>query len=644
MIMKQIRHLSLLVALSGLLLCGCNLTTQPASSAAPASSANPPASSSAPASSANPPASSAAPESSSQSTAPASSQSESSSEAKVSSSSSAKTESSSSESKPSSSSESVISSQAETSSSSSAEKEGFQPMDDYLDKYNLSAQVCDYFDTDAIGNLLQEKFVRHEADTFNQEAVYEKILPEPSHDVATLDDFSDVLDYYAFYGDTTPFEVHLLDDFPNKDKEAIVGAFFNSKLCVSSVGLNRYYDEDTATFTVQLLVNPQMANYTPKWDDAKHLRHASFPYAFPSKAEKRANDFEDFPYLTTAQNGSLTVYNSEQLLYALEFGYIPVPIEDSPAEAALERAKDILRGIIYEDMTDFDKIAAIESYMTNEIVYDYTADEFANFTIDEDRIYPDYAASFCRSFYAEGGLFDSFCVCQGFAKTFNILATIEGMNAIKVSGRIGEENQGISAIDVTYDFGEITAVTYNSHGYSYVQNKKDGLYYICDVTYNSAGGANLGGQRVGITRRYAGMMDYPSWAKIYKDVNDRFHLRDDAATSPIDFRSYLRMGTLTQILQGEEAEINSFLQQLAAYLSTYDDPNYIKHPDGYYVLNLTIAQLEGDLDDDQKEDLKYEMYNRFYNALWQVSADWTWWNLGLNYFSSDIGFLLVFKL
>ena len=635
--MKQIRHLSFLVALGGMLLCGCNLQL---------------VSSSAPASSVNPPASSTAPESSSQPASSVSSQAESSSEAKASSSSSAKTESSSSESKPSSSSEpkpsssseSVISSQAETSSSSSAEQEGFQPMDDYLDKYNLSAQVCDYFDTDTIGNLLQQKFVLHEADTFNQEAVYEKILPEPSHDVATLDDFSDVLDYYAFYGDTTPFEVHLSDDFPNKDKEAIVGAFFNSKLCVSSVGLNRYYDEDTATFTVQLLVNPQMANYTPKWDDSKHVLHASFPYAFPSKVEKRANDFEDFPYLTTAQNGSLTVYNSEQLLYALEFGYIPVPIEDSPAEAALERAKEILRAIIYDDMTDFDKIAAIESYMTNEIVYDYTADEFATFTIDEDRIYPDYAASFCRSFYAEGGLFDSFCVCQGFAKTFNILATIEGIQAIKVSGRIGKENKGISAIDVTYDFGEITAVTYNSHGYSYVLNKVDGLYYICDVTYNGAGAVNLGGQRVAITRRYAGMMDYPNWAKVYKDVNDRFHLRDDVATSPIDFRSYLRMGTLTQMLQGEEAEIKSFLQQLAAYLSTYDDPNYIKHPDGYYVLNLTIAQMEGDLDDDQKEDLKYEMYSRFDNALRRVSADWTWWNFGLSYFSSDIGFLLVFKL
>ena len=538
---------------------------------------------------------------------------------------------------PSSSEES--SSETSSSISSSSPLDNFIPYDDYLSTYNHAATVNNRMESATLSSLYNGSFTRIPLNQYGDNIVYANRLEEPDHRVSTLDEFSDVLDYYAFYGINEPFVVQLNEDYPQKDKYAINPAFFNSKLCVSVVGLYHKYLEDEATFCIQMLTNPDANNFKA---NESSVARACFPYSFPSKVAPRGVDFELFPYLSVNDKGTIDVYNSDQLLYALEFGYLPLPISGSPAEAALNRAKEILRTIINDDMTEFDKIAAIETYIASNVRYDNVSDEHANYTVGEDEIFPDYVASSFRAFFAEGGLFDGQCVCQGFGKTFNILANIEGLTSIKVSTRIGDDSKSISAVDAEYFDGEVTSVTYNSHGYSYVLNKENGKYYICDTTFNTAGAVMINGQRVGINRTFAAMMDYGTWSKVYDEANDHFHTRSDVSLKPFDFSPYMKMGEGLSAHLDSSDDFEALASALKTYLASYNDPTYLTHPQGYLCLNFTLGELEKNLSQTVLDSRLQTAKSKFMAAFYDSGL--MYWDFGSNYFNSQLKYMVLFKI
>ena len=141
----------------------------------------------------------------------------------------------------------------------------------------------------------------------------------------------------------------------------------------------------------------------------------------------RASDFEDFKI--NERTREMTVYTSDQLYYAVEYGCKPVfPEGNSPAEQAYDAAKDILREIIDDSMTDYEKTLAIYDWISFNVQYDYNLTDFVNDISIQD-------AYNYRSFYVEGVLFDNGqAVCDGISKTFALLANIEGIECYKVIG------------------------------------------------------------------------------------------------------------------------------------------------------------------------------------------------------------------
>lgn len=619
---KKIAFLAVLTAL-GLASCGGT----PAAS--PAASSNPPATSSQskePATSSQGPAesSSTAPAASS-STAPAASSSE-------------PAASNSSEPAVSSSQEPAASSSVTPATSSSeAPAESFVRIEDPSAIYNEDASMTNKM-MQRTAKQLWSDFERITIEPYKSGVTYEHKLEKPSPTVHNVDEFSNLLDYYAFYGDGETFEVVLASDYPNPAESSLYKAFYNSKLCVSSVGLNRFYDPSAKTFTIQMLFNERAANYKAKWFDGAYREPITIPYQFPTSGGDRTNDFTDYPYLTKNTKGELDVYNSEQLLYALEFGYLPIVKEGSPAELVMNKAKEILRGIIKQDMTEKDKVAAIYAYLNNKNTYDTFGDEYATFVV-EDQIYPEYMASSFRSFYAEGGILDGYCVCQGYGKSFNILANIEGLDSIKVSGRYGADDKGICSNDYTEVDGEVTSATYSSHGYSWVKNEEDGKYYICDVTYASHSGFYPDypdtGRVVRINRNFAAMMTYEKWSELYSEVTDYFHATDKAGHATIDMKPYVKFGATLSERIAEVDDLEQYVMDLAAFLQTYNDPLYtVGH---YYCFNVSITEVdEGARDPSELVPILDDIMSIHFPGM----PFWRWGNQS-TYFSWNASFIVV---
>lgn len=176
------------------------------------------------------------------------------------------------------------------------------------------------------------------------------------------------------------------------------------------VGINSYLDINTDYILFELI--PYEIATISYGSTANYIDKYNSLLDFDSNAViTRDDSFDDFNYLKN--ENKVIVWNSQQLWYALEKDYVPIPVENSPAELVLTAAKDILRKIIKNDMSDEEKIFRIFEWMSNNVQYDHQAYNYNNSSImDFDENY-----SRLKLMHVEGGIFDSLCVCAGYAKT-----------------------------------------------------------------------------------------------------------------------------------------------------------------------------------------------------------------------------------
>ncbi len=134
----------------------------------------------------------------------------------------------------------------------------------------------------------------------------------------------------------------------------------------------------------------------------------------------RADDFDGFA-INKQNRGEMEVYNSEELWWALEQGYKPIFPKDTKAALFYERAKIILREIITDKMSEYEKVLAIYEYLVEAVAYDY--DAIAAGAGKEDVCY-----------YLEGVFETGRAVCDGKSKAFVLLCGIEGIECKRAFG------------------------------------------------------------------------------------------------------------------------------------------------------------------------------------------------------------------
>lgn len=309
---------------------------------------------------------------------------------------------------------------------------------------------------------------------------YTTILEVP----ACLDEANDyyelaqIIDFYAFYQiNSTSFErdtFRVKINFEN-DKTATWiknEVYWYCELLRSTIGVDVVFEKnrnlvikfipyDFASQSNRTAVAPISKNDCPTYYDWEEDT---------SSRTRRDIDFDDFKYLEYKKE--ILVWNTQQLWYALEHEYIPICQENSMAEIVLNRAKEILREIITDDMSDEEKIFEIFSWFGRNVQYDFYMG-YSNNSSDMNA-YPEENVSKLNCFFAEGPLLDGLAVCSGYAKAYLILLRMEGIESVRILARCHQLN-GKNSINGRDD----GTGGYGSHEFVYIKIGDE--WYFSDV-------------------------------------------------------------------------------------------------------------------------------------------------------------------
>ena len=140
------------------------------------------------------------------------------------------------------------------------------------------------------------------------------------------------------------------------------------------------------------------------------------------KSSSRGNSFNDFAIERLEKTQQIrTLYELENL----PFGVKPTFSETtSQAYRVYQKAKEILRSCVDDDMNDFEKVSAIYNYIALNFTYDDYVAEHA-----EDSDIGKYTA-----FTSFGTLIHRVAVCDGIASAMRIMCQIEGIECEEVAG------------------------------------------------------------------------------------------------------------------------------------------------------------------------------------------------------------------
>ena len=389
------------------------------------------------------------------------------------------------------------------------------------------------------------------AQTMNTKYGSYVLTPPEKLDYATsVKELAGIIDYYAFYQldgksfERGTFRVKL--DFAHKYADFVIkDVYWYCELLRSAVGICGEFEKDTS-YLVVTLTPYELASKSNTDEPVKVERSQTMiEYNYGGALTDRADDFDAFPYYEAYAGRYITVWNSQQLWYALEHEYIPLPVENSPAERVLERAKEILRDIIKDGMTIEQKVFAIYSWYASNVTYDHG---YWYYLLPEDRTnYPDSLVATLNSFHAEGALFDNLAVCCAYAKSALILMRIEGIEAYRVI----LHDYRVNAID------NIGKAGYGSHAIIALR-ASDGKFYYCDVNESEAG-QNAEYQKyhqllvpVELHSTYSGAFDL-IWTEL-----------DYATEFPMElFWNNIKIGDQSVLVESEEALV-SLIDQLLA--------------------------------------------------------------------------------
>lgn len=144
---------------------------------------------------------------------------------------------------------------------------------------------------------------------------------------------------------------------------------------------------------------------------------------------------------------TMSVSTSNMLYKAVAWGYKPV-FMGSQAEnlkQIYDNAKDALSYIVFDEMSEYEKVHAIYDYIIYNVRYDHDCanaeDKYVsgNLSLNEKMKYYGY--------YLEGIFLDKFykkdmhAVCDGKSKAFVLMCGIEGITAVRISGKASSDGK-----------------------------------------------------------------------------------------------------------------------------------------------------------------------------------------------------------
>lgn len=203
-------------------------------------------------------------------------------------------------------------------------------------------------------------------------------------------------------------------------------------------------------------------NNQPTLVQEKELTQSDLDIGYYNKVNyaKRNANYNNF----VSDNYALTEYvtTSEQLYFAVENKITPLfNGTDSTAYKLYNKAKVLLREIISDQMTDYEKALSIFDWICLNSVYDNKIITYDSSTVS----FTNYT-----SFSLEGVLNDGLSVCDGYSKTYSLLCNMEGLDCVRIAG--GIDSNGNGRVD-SYE---------GLHAWNKV--KVNGNWYVVDITWS----------------------------------------------------------------------------------------------------------------------------------------------------------------
>ena len=189
----------------------------------------------------------------------------------------------------------------------------------------------------------------------------------------------------------------------------------------------------------------------------------------------------------------IEVKTSEQLYWAIENGFTPTfpagaTEENCTALRLYNKAKDVLREVVYDGMTEYEKVRSIFDWICVNAVYDYAeTGKDADIYNKVPKLVSLNNNIKSKCYFLEGVLEEGLAVCDGYSKTFSLLCNMENIDCYRVVG------------------------TANGGGHAWNKVKVDGEWYMCDITWTEE-------------------LSYDSTAKIYVEslCHKTFLIPDDS--------------------------------------------------------------------------------------------------------------------
>ena len=295
---------------------------------------------------------------------------------------------------------------------------------------------------------------------------YENRIEEPSSVIHNMEDLKSITDYHAFYKDTDSFDVTIASDYLYSTKQKTVKSEINylywyGELVNGVMGISgTVKDETTWTINYQFYDNAVINGHPTTY----MLRDLFYQ----EPTSNRDSDYNEFA--TEDESKPVAdVATTQQLWYAAEHGYRINPIEGSSAEKYYEMSKDLLRRIIKDDMSEYEKVSTIYDYIEHHASY---CNESLDLQDSDDPVnYPDVNCARHKAFFIEGFFDNNTVVCDGYSKVYTLLGRMEGLEIVRGSGT---SDQSWTSKEV---FG---------HAYCFV--KLDGEYYLSCPTWGQING------------------------------------------------------------------------------------------------------------------------------------------------------------
>lgn len=274
-----------------------------------------------------------------------------------------------------------------------------------------------------------------------------------SDTAGSLQELAEEADSFIFSGDD---QMHWwkLEDELLENMRADTPGTLGKALQISVLG-HTFYEEYDDSRLAEEYIGIRFAGMKEYGTVSAEKQEAEETVFFQLAQDVSEEDGDGYTYMSlpvhrSVSGGYLLCENSEQLVYAAEYGYIPAAIRGSSAEEILKKCISILSNLKEFSGSETELYSAIYRYVLQSVHYDYTTLRYSAAQNRENRV-----------FFLEGATEDGWAVCDGMCKEILLLSRLAGIEAHHIGARSGD----------------------SGHAYLYV--KCDGSWYLSCPTYAS---------------------------------------------------------------------------------------------------------------------------------------------------------------